>query len=71
MSCGICLDYIYKCVTTLDCLHNFCSGCLSEWLKKNKDCPHCREKIIAVKKNPLVNNLVEKFLDINPDKKRS
>jgi len=71
MSCGICLDYIYKCYTVLDCLHSFCSGCLSSWLKKSKECPHCREKILVVKKNALVNNIVEKYLDINPGNKRS
>jgi E3 ubiquitin-protein ligase CHFR len=35
MNCGICLDYIFECVSILDCLHNFCGGCLSDWINKN------------------------------------
>ena len=58
MHCCICLEIIYECVTGLDCLHSFCGGCLSEWLKKSKDCPHCRTPFTAIKKNPVINNII-------------
>ena len=34
-------------------------------------CPNCREEIIEIKKNSTVNNIIEKYMENNPDKKRS
>mmetsp|Transcript_19355 Transcript_19355/g.16567 ORF Transcript_19355/g.16567 Transcript_19355/m.16567 type:complete len:166 (-) Transcript_19355:288-785(-) len=71
MKCCICLDYIHQCVTTIPCLHNFCSACLSCWIDKSNDCPECRQSMSHIKKNQTVNNIIEKFMNNNPDKKRS
>jgi len=70
MQCVICIDYIYQCVTLIPCLHNFCAACLSDWIEKSSACPNCREEIIEIKKNATVNNIIEKFMENNPSKKR-
>ena len=69
--CCICIDYIYNCVTALPCLHNFCAACYSEWMERSDSCPQCREDIYEIKKNSMVNNLINKFLEKHPEKKRS
>ena len=71
MQCCICIDYIYKCVTLIPCLHNFCGACLTDWMKKSTMCPQCREQIAEMKKNATVNNIIQKFMENNPSKKRS
>ena len=71
MECTICLDYIHQCVTVVPCLHNFCAACFSDYMQKYKVCPTCQEVLHSVKKNAILNNIIEKFLDENPEKKRS
>ncbi len=70
MRCCICIDYIYKCITLIPCLHNFCASCFSDWMQKSSMCPQCREEVIELKKNATVNNIIEKFMENNPSKKR-
>ena len=70
MECSICLDYIYRCVTAMPCLHNFCAACLSDYMQKSKLCPLCTEEFWAVKKNANMNNIIENFLKQNPSKRR-
>jgi hypothetical protein len=43
--CFICCSENVSGVTVKCCNKNFCSSCLSRWLKDNKSCPHCRETI--------------------------
>lgn len=54
----------------MPCLHTYCGGCLSDWLKRSKECPICREQAITVKKNSLINNTIESYLQVNPSLKR-
>ena len=54
----------------MPCLHTFCGGCFSDWMKRAKDCPSCREPVTEVKKNSLINNLTEGYLLLNPNLKR-
>ncbi|CAD8085955.1 unnamed protein product [Paramecium sonneborni] len=68
--CPICDDLIFQCVSLMPCLHNFCGACFSDWMAKQKTCPSCRKDVQQVNKNPMVNNVVEKFLLMNPEKKR-
>ena len=46
--CGICLDIItlenYK---QLECKHIFHIKCIDQWLSVVKNCPYCREQVIA------------------------
>ena len=71
MECSICLDHIYQCVTVMPCLHNFCGACFSDYMQKFKVCPTCQEDMYSVKKNAIMNNIIQKFLEENPEKKRS
>ena len=70
MMCCICIDFIYNCVTSIPCLHNFCASCFSEWMVKSTACPQCREEVTEIKKNATVNNMIQKFMENNPSKKR-
>lgn len=57
-TCSICYETIQK-HATLECNHNFCKGCISEWFAKCKNtCPCCRAvvqdaKIIEITGKPL------------------
>ncbi|CAD8179934.1 unnamed protein product [Paramecium octaurelia] len=68
--CPICDDVIFQCVSLIPCLHNFCGACFSDWMAKQKTCPSCRKEVQSVNKNPMVNNVVEKYLLMHPEKKR-
>lgn len=68
--CGICYLIMHKAVSVMPCMHTFCGGCLSDWFKKQKDCPVCRVKATEVKKNQLVNNFIDSYLTIHPQLKR-
>lgn len=45
LSCPICLRVIRKAVTTIECLHRFCTECIEKSLRLGqKECPTCRER---------------------------
>ncbi|KAM0052565.1 putative transcription factor C2H2 family [Helianthus debilis subsp. tardiflorus] len=52
--CSICLDIWHDVVTVSPCLHNFCNGCFSEWLRRSQEehatvlCPHCSSDVQSV-----------------------
>lgn len=69
LNCGICLELIHNCVTLTSCLHNFCGGCISDWLKK-KDCPLCKAPITSAKKNAQLNNIIQTIIKREPSKQR-
>lgn len=54
----------------MPCLHTFCGGCFSDWVSRQKDCPSCRVAVNEIKKNSLVNSLIENYLLLNPQLKR-
>jgi hypothetical protein len=39
-------------------------------MDRSVDCPLCRKKVVKVKKNTTLNNLIGKYLEKHPDKKR-
>ena len=42
LECAICMQIIYKAVTLIPCLHNYCGGCISDNIKRgNITCPIC------------------------------
>ncbi|KAK0427948.1 hypothetical protein QR680_010501 [Steinernema hermaphroditum] len=48
LSCPICLDLLTQTMTTKDCLHRFCSECITTaLLRGNKECPTCRKKLVS------------------------
>ena len=68
---GICQEILYKCVSVVPCLHNFCSACCSDCLKRSSECPICRTQISEVRRNHDLSNLIDAFLDAHPERKRS
>ena len=79
--CSICTENIniHNDVYLLSCFHIFHAKCLNKWIKKNKNCPHCRNNInISLEEhnlygyNKMVNerkklfkNLLIKYIDNN------
>ncbi|CAD8173350.1 unnamed protein product [Paramecium pentaurelia] len=72
LQCTICNDYLFEAVAANPCNHHFCGSCLSNWFKKQTyECPNCRSKLTGVMQARTINNLVEKWLKINPHEKRT
>lgn len=45
LTCPICLGILRETMTVMECLHRFCSGCISKCLRLGKkECPACRVK---------------------------
>ncbi|KAF4662917.1 hypothetical protein FOL47_006006 [Perkinsus chesapeaki] len=51
LQCAICQLYMYNPISLWDCLHPYCSSCMSRWLKNHADCPQCRAPVISVRPN--------------------
>ncbi|XP_065271977.1 zinc finger protein RFP-like [Emys orbicularis] len=63
LTCSVCLDY-FKDPVSLDCGHNFCQACITQWwegLRTNFRCPECRTTFSQrnVKPNRQLRNIVE------------
>lgn len=69
--CCICYEILHDCISLQPCMHSFCSGCYSLWMKKSNECPQCRNSVQRVCKNHILNNLVEAYLKDHPEKMRS
>ncbi|XP_039356280.1 tripartite motif-containing protein 10-like [Mauremys reevesii] len=74
--CPICLEYLTD-PETMDCGHNFCQGCISNYCDKwgeygPLECPVCRDPIRkgSLRPNWQLGNIVEKIrqLELNPSK---
>ncbi|PPD69735.1 hypothetical protein GOBAR_DD33380 [Gossypium barbadense] len=63
--CSICLNIWHDVITIAPCLHNFCNGCFSEWLKRSRKkhsgvlCPQCRAVVQFAGRNPFLRNIEE------------
>lgn len=70
LCCPICLDLLTSTMTTKECLHRFCSDCITTALMRgNKECPTCRKKIVSkrsLRPDPNFDFLINK---IWPDRK--
>lgn len=71
MKCSFCLEIMYKPVSLLPCLHNFCGGCYADWMKTKNDCPECRDKVKQIKRNHLISSMIDDYLKKNPDQEKS
>ncbi|KAI9114319.1 hypothetical protein K1719_014547 [Acacia pycnantha] len=75
--CSICLNIWHDVVTVAPCLHNFCNGCFSEWLRRSQEnhstvlCPHCRAVVQFVGKNHFLRNIAEDILSADSSLRRS
>lgn len=48
--CPICLNKYDKDRGSLECLHEFCFSCISEWCKTSTVCPCCRRSFTSILK---------------------
>ncbi|KAL9329823.1 hypothetical protein ACSQ67_004826 [Phaseolus vulgaris] len=75
--CSICLNIWHDVVTVAPCLHNFCNGCFSEWLRRSKEkrsdvlCPQCRAVVHFVGKNHFLRIIAEDILRADSSLRRS
>lgn len=75
--CCICLNVWHDVVTVAPCLHNFCNGCFSEWLKTCQKkhssvlCPHCRAVVQFVGRNHFLCGIEEDILEADASLRRS
>ncbi|KAF7840193.1 E3 ubiquitin-protein ligase CHFR [Senna tora] len=75
--CSICLNIWHDVVTVAPCLHNFCNGCFSEWLRRLQEknstvlCPQCRAVVQFVGKNHFLRNIAEDMLKADSSLRRS
>ncbi|KAL8126544.1 hypothetical protein AgCh_013716 [Apium graveolens] len=74
--CSICLNIWHDVVTGAPCLHNFCNGCFSEWLRRSQEkhssvlCPQCRAVVQFVGRNHFLHNIEEDILQSDSSLKR-
>ncbi|PKA62520.1 hypothetical protein AXF42_Ash009407 [Apostasia shenzhenica] len=79
--CSICLNIWHDVVTVSPCLHNFCNGCFSEWLRRSATkpggrnqsvvCPQCRGVVHSVGRNHFLRYIEEAILQTFASLKRS
>lgn len=72
LMCPICLDILNQTMTTRECLHRFCSGCINKALRSgNKECPTCRKKLTSrrcLRADPNFDQLISKIFNGGKDK---
>ncbi|XP_072289229.1 E3 ubiquitin-protein ligase CHFR isoform X2 [Eucyclogobius newberryi] len=71
LTCIICQDLLFDCVSLQPCMHTFCAACYSGWMERSSLCPTCRCPVERIRKNHILNNLVEAYLTQHPEKCRS
>ncbi|XP_011007995.1 PREDICTED: E3 ubiquitin-protein ligase CHFR [Populus euphratica] len=75
--CSICLNVWHDVVTVAPCLHNFCNGCFSEWLRRSQKrhssvlCPQCRAVVLFVGRNHFLHSIEEDVLQADSSLKQS
>ncbi|CAA2969457.1 E3 ubiquitin- ligase CHFR isoform X1 [Olea europaea subsp. europaea] len=73
--CSICLNVWHDVVTVAPCLHNFCNGCFSEWLRRCEKhpsvlCPQCRAAVEFVGRNHFLHGIEEDILQSDSSLRR-
>ena len=69
LNCGICYCTIEDAVSCESCGNSFCSQCANDYEKTTRKkgrslkCPMCNNKFFRRKKNPLVNELIQKIIN--------
>jgi superfamily II DNA or RNA helicase len=48
-NCSICMEKINNPIM-LECTHIYCGSCIFNWVRNNKNCPHCRKSILSYDK---------------------
>ena len=69
LNCGICYSTIKDAVSCESCGNSFCALCVEDYEKSTRKnnsilkCPMCNNKNFKPKKNPLVNELIQKIIN--------
>uniref|UniRef100_A0A8R1I7Z4 RING-type domain-containing protein n=1 Tax=Caenorhabditis japonica TaxID=281687 RepID=A0A8R1I7Z4_CAEJA len=72
VECCICMHTLHNAASCIPCLHTFCMGCIVRWADpKNGQCPICRNPVRGISPNRVHRDLVEKYLLVKPEQKRS
>ena len=69
IKCEKSLSWILKvlfCFSLQPCMHVFCAACYSGWMERSSLCPTCRCPVERIRKNHILNNLVEAYLIQHP-----
>ncbi|CAG09691.1 unnamed protein product, partial [Tetraodon nigroviridis] len=66
LTCVICQDLLHDCISLQPCMHVFCAACYSGWMERSSLCPTCRCPVERIRKNHILNNLVEAYLLQHP-----
>lgn len=70
--CSICMAVLYNASSCVPCLHTFCVGCIVRWIERNNGkCPMCRVSVLDLSPNWVIRDLVDSYLQINPELQRS
>ena len=69
--CTICQEIFHEPVNANPCNHMFCAGCISMWLTRSRDCPQCRQPVTECREIHLIKEMVERYLQKNPNRRRS
>lgn len=70
LTCGICGGIYHRPCSVLPCMHVFCAGCISKWVKSAATCPECRATIDSIRPTHKIQSCVDQLLLSDPSKKR-
>ncbi|KAJ3161535.1 hypothetical protein HDU88_007340 [Geranomyces variabilis] len=70
LRCSVCIDLFHQPVS-LDCMHTYCGGCWSVCSKRSARCPTCRAIATKAKPNFVVQGMVDAWLQLHPDRRRT
>ena len=71
LRCTICQEIFHEPVNANPCNHMFCAGCMSLWMRQSKNCPQCREPVKECREIHLIKEMVERYFQKHPDRRRS
>lgn len=60
------MKLMHFCCSLQPCMHVFCAACYSGWMERSPLCPTCRCPVEKIRKNHILNNLVEAYLIQHP-----
>nr|VZI34199.1 unnamed protein product [Spirometra erinaceieuropaei] len=71
LTCSICDEIMYDCVSIQPCLHSYCRHCLLQWRTKDNICPLCRCNILGYGKNHQLGCIIDEYLKRHPESQKS